>query len=491
MNKMVLDRLQLPEPILDERPELLDFYWLAWEQAFSHIMEQDGMPQSPYMDEACWPGDIWIWDTCFMSLFCKYAPGMFPGIESLNNFYAPLHDGYSSSMRIHILDNPPLFAWTELDYYKMTNDKEHLKNLLVKHQYLQKHFDWFDHVQPGTVLEHSPTVAPVCLKRVPDGYHWEGGRSGMDNTPRGRRGVHAQCERPNHPEMLWVDAIAQQGLSALYISRLAREIGEYDLAKTYEVEYDKLKTLVNTFYWNEDDGIYYDIHAGSKEHLKCKTPATYWPMLAEMCSEAQAKQLAAHVSNPNIFGGMVPWTTVARDDADFEPNYGDYWRGAVWLPTAYMGIKALEKYGYHEVADASAITLIEHMLKTYLEYSPHTIWECYSPSKYEPAKHGSKCVRPDFCGWSALGPISLFIENYLGFHEIDAQKRLVKWRKIRPGRQGIKRLKFGDVVTDIIAEGNRVSVTTNISYTLIVNGQKINVSPGVSDFELLKKEKYV
>ena len=62
MSKMIFDRLQLPEPILDERPELLDFYWLAWEQVFSHIMEQDGIPQSPYMDEAFCPDDIWIWE---------------------------------------------------------------------------------------------------------------------------------------------------------------------------------------------------------------------------------------------------------------------------------------------------------------------------------------------------------------------------------------------------------------------------------------------
>ena len=45
------------------------------------------------MDEAFCDTQIWIWDTCFMSLFCKYAQSVFPGIESLNNFYEVLHNG--------------------------------------------------------------------------------------------------------------------------------------------------------------------------------------------------------------------------------------------------------------------------------------------------------------------------------------------------------------------------------------------------------------
>ncbi len=469
----------VPEPVFDKNTGFVELYWKAMELAHDHIREKEGLPQSPYMDEAFSEQDDWIWDTCFMVQFCKYAPSLFPGIQTLQNFYAPMHAGVKSSGRIHILDNPPLFAWTELEYYKLTGDKEHLSTLLHKHQYLQKHFTWFDTVQPGYKLPHSPTAPPVCLKRVPLGYHWEGGRSGMDNTVRGRKGLKARQSRPNNPKMLWIDAIGQQGLSALSIARLARELGDDALEKKYMAEYEKLKKLVNTYYWNEDDGIYYDIHVDTKEHIKVITPASFWPMLAEMCSNKQAERMINLVKDPKLLGGKVPWVTLARNDADFNADTGNYWRGSVWLPTAYMGIKALQKYGYYQLADQNSEDILNHMLKTYRDYKPNTIWECYGPSRAEPAKHGNKIVRPDFCGWSALGPISLFIENVLGFHHIDAPKRRIDWRLYQATQHGIRNLRFGNIATDIMYNGkDEVNVRSNLPYTLTINGVARNITKG-------------
>ena len=78
-----------------------------------------------------------------------------------------------------------------------------------------------------------------------------------------------------------------------------------------------------------------------------------------------------------------------------------------------MAIKAIEKYGYHEEADAIAEKVINQQLAAYRNIEPHTIWECYSPSGNTPSTEHGRRARPEFCGWSALGPISLFIENVL------------------------------------------------------------------------------
>ena len=283
-------KTHVPHVIFKKKPGYVELYWKAWEYAYDHIKTKAGLPQPRYMDEAFSDSDNWIWDTCFMVHFTKYAPDLFPGIESLKNFYAPMHAGFKSPIAIHILDNPPLFAWSEWEHYHLTRDIQHVKKLLYDNQYLQKHFKWFDTVQPGYVLPHSPTRAAVRLRRIEHGYYWEGGRSGMDNTVRGKTSIKAKRARPNNPKMLWVDAIAQQGLSALSIAHLAREIGDSDLEKQFQDEYEKLKDIVNELYWNEEDGIYYDIHAESKKHFKVKTPASFWPMLAEMCSKEQAKK---------------------------------------------------------------------------------------------------------------------------------------------------------------------------------------------------------
>lgn len=464
----------IPSPVCESEPGLVKLYWTAWEQAHSRIKTKEGIPQSPYVDEGFSDRANWIWDTCFMVHFCRYAPSIFPGIESLDNFYAPIHDGFKSPLRICILDNPPLFAWTELEYYKLTGDDKRLKKVAEDKQWLQKHYHWFDSLSKGITLPNVSSVV-TCLRKHEDGYFWEGGRSGMDNTPRGRTGAKARKARPNNPKMLWIDAIAQQGLSALYISRIAKQMGKNEESKKWQAIYQTIKAKVNSLYWDEKDGVYYDIHADTKEHMKVMTPASFWPMLAEMCTPEQAARMVEHVKNPNKLGGKVPWVTVSRDDADFVPTNGNYWRGSVWLPTAYMGIKALEKYGYHQLASQNAYSIVKHMEATYQNVEPHTIWECYSPNEPKPAKHGRSRVRKDFCGWSALGPISLFIENILGFEDINAASKEVKWRLTRKDRHGIKGLVFGDVKADIIHENGKVMVKTNQPFCLIINGTRYDV----------------
>jgi glycogen debranching enzyme len=478
-NPKPLDRSGIPEPVFDERPEWIDFYWKAWELAWDHVVEKEGCPQSPYMDEACMPDRIWIWDTCFMVQFCKYAWELFPGIESFQNFYEPMHDGAPTSMRIHHPDNPPLFAWIEYEYFRFTGDRERLERMFREKRYPQRHFEWFENLERYQGFPYGNVA--VTIERVPDGYRWGSIQSGMDNTPRGRG---------DYDGILWVDALAQQGLAALYISRIADVLGDAETRDAFVKEYEERKALANRRYWCEEDGIYYDAMAESPgEYCRVKTPASYWPMLAEMCDAEQARRLTAHVGNASIMGGEGPWPSVSRDDPDYVPD-GRYWRGGIWLPTAYMGTKALERYDFLELADATAENLLDYMYRTYAEYEPHTIWECYAPSEPKPAK-GKKetyIVGPDFCGWSALGPISMFIENVLGFHRVDAVAKRVEWRKHRDGRHGIRRLRFGDVTADIVADGNTVDVRSSGPFTLAVNGRDFAISAGEQRLDTTAEE---
>lgn len=71
---------------------------------------------------------------------------------------------------------------------------------------------------------------------------------------------------------------------------------------------------------------------------------------------------------------------------DFNAEYGNYWRGEIWLPTVYIVTKALEKYGFYEVTDENADHLLMLMSETYQTYKPATIWGCYNPTKPEPVQ---------------------------------------------------------------------------------------------------------
>ena len=469
------DRSQVPEPIFDANPGYIELYWKAWEYAWDHVYERDDTPAPRYMDEGLNPNMAWIWDCCFMVLYCRYAPNYFPGIQTLDNFYLPLHKGFKTPLKIHHVDNPPLFAWVEHEYFKHTSDIERLKWVLLENQFLQQHYDFIKNMKRFRRMKVG--VVPTAIKRREYGYQWRATRSGMDNTPRGRR---------KYFKILWVDLLAQQGLAAENIVKIARILNRKEIEHEFEEEYNNIKQLLNKYYWNEEDGIYYDIKKNNPlEQVKVKTPASYWPMLAGMCSQEQAKKLTEHALDPKSFGGEIPWSSVSRDDKDFNSR-GKYWRGGVWLPMAYLGTKALDRYGFHEIAANNAEKLLKSMVKTFNEYEPHTIWEVYSPSEPKPAtyKFDKEVYRPNFCGWSALGPISMFIEDILGFYDVDAFKRKIKWRLYRKDRHGIKRLRCGTIIANIIFENDIVSIQTNEPFSLDINNQEFLIQKGDSKIDI-------
>lgn len=495
----------IPKPVLEQYPQYIELYKKAWSLAFDHVKDIPGMPQSPYMDEALCETQVWIWDSCFMSFFCKYAREVFPGIETLNNFYEVLYgDGHLPSIipkeeeptwthrvvgepyeiQVHIADNPPLFAWAEYENALMCGDKEYIKEMLYQKQYLQKHYEWIEglkeRVKPDGVFLKTYMIAEE------NGYHWEGGSSGMDNTPRGRKGEKANCKRPNDPDLLWVDAICQQALSAKMIAKLFALVDDKENQKLWEKRHEQKCEIINRLYWDAEDKFYYDIRCNDLSFCKVMTIASCWAMTAGACSEEQANALIAQLENPQTLGGDVPLLSLSRSDSDFNTN-GEYWRGALWLPTAYATLVGMKNYKKFSKAHEAALKIVEHMYQTYVTHEPHTIWECYSPTEPKPAFNdkGNYCKR-DFCGWSALGPISVLIEHVLGFHTIDAFQNKVEWEKPKDikGKIGIQNLRFGEIVTDIEANETHCSVSSNRPYTLAIRGKEYQIQSGENQFAL-------
>lgn len=261
--------------------------------------------------------------------------------------------------------------------------------------------------------------------------------------------------------------------------------GDTDEAFAWQKKHAEKKELINKFYWDETDGFYYDIFCKNGEFCKVQTIASYWTLTAGVATENRAKRFAEYVSDPRKFGGDVPLVSLARDDADFHNLTGNYWRGSMWLPAAYAALKGLNEYGFYKEAQEAAEKIFMRMLATFEEYEPHTVWECYSPDLKRPATQtdDEEIVRSDFCGWSALGPISVYIEFVLGFHKVDAFENSVEWYKPNvKGKIGIKNLRFGEIVTDIIADEKNYIVTTNAPYSLKINGKTFNIIKGKNEF---------
>ena len=494
---------QVPQPVYDAAPALVDLYRKAWELAARHVKVIPGMPREEYMDEAFCHTNIWIWDTCFMAMFCKYAPEFFPGRESLYNFYEVMYGdaeyppvvvppgepewatggvpaGETIRLRCHIADNPPLFAWAEYQNALFSGDGEHLRKLLLEERYLQKHYDWLENLK--TTFTAPWLVCPTRWIAHEDGYSWEGGRSGMDNSPRGRRGDHTEIHRPATGDLLWLDALAQQGFAAECIAGMFELIGEPREAAEWRRKAERKARLLHDRYWDDADGFFYDRSQEKNDFCKVPTIASYWPLLTGAADAEQARRMAEKLLDPEWFGGGVPFASLAHKDGDFHAEGGAYWRGAVWAPTAYMTVRGLLRCGFFDLARSRTLALLNDMLQVYREFEPHTIWECYSPFEPKPGRQVDNDIlcRKDFCGWSALAPIAMFIECVIGVHSVDAFARRVRWQlaPASPGRVGVKGLRFGGITADLVAERGRVEVETDRPFTLEINGRSFAVAPG-------------
>lgn len=443
-----------PEVIAPGEPALVALYNEAWREASARILTAPpGAPVSRYMDENVYDDTIWVWDSCLMACFTDYARADYPGIETLDALYVTLVEGNDSPLKVWHPDNPPLFAWAEAMHFRRHGDVERLKDVLQKRRLLQRHYAWFNEPPSGTLPPGCGVPVQLTRKEAPNGaWGWSWGvASGMDNTPRGLEAGFGG--------ILWIDAIAQQALSARCIAELLEVLGDPE-ASFYRAEFERQSRAINTFYWDEQDGFYYDVYVKDGTLCKVRTLASYWPLLAGVVPPERAERLIARLRDAAEFGGERPLNSVSRSAPGYHAQTGEYWRGAVWLPMAYVTLKALDRAGERELADSLALRVLKHQLRTFEAVEPHTIWECYAPEADRPSTEYGNPVRGDFCGWSALGPINLFLEHVIGLRDYDAATRTLTWEPPATwqGSVTIRGLEFGGVTFDLVYDGTAARV---------------------------------
>ena len=156
------------------------------------------------------------------------------------------------------------------------------------------------------------------------------------------------------------------------------------------------------------------------------------------------------------------------------------------MPTTYMTVKALDACGESALAREIARKVVFDMCETWKTVEPHTIWECYSPTEPKPSSYKEKGrVRDNFCGWSALGPISLFIEDIIGIKEANAfaNTLICDFDRDLVGRIGVEDYRFGQVVCSVLATRDEVSVRSNREFTLVFDGKRHEVVRGENNFK--------
>ena len=432
--------IPLPEPILDSMPDFVALYHAAWDIARRKV--KHGTPANgfapAFMGEA-FSNHLFQWDTCLMALFARHAPGKLPVLPALDNFYGRQHaDGFICRELVEASGedyfdkesdqsvNPPLFAWAELGLAEITGDLAHARVALPA---LVRYFDWLK-----------------ANRRAKFGMYWQSNLgSGMDNSPRDADG--------------WVDLTAQQAHAAECIAALAGRLGDVALADRFSRERRAILRVLNTRCWSDPDGLYLDTFpSGRLSHQK--TAAAFWPMLAGAPDARRAGALAAALRNERLFNRPHLFPALSADHQAYEAR-GFYWLGGVWAPTNYMIVKGLQRYGYDDFARAASDNHLRHVSAVWRDTG--TIWENYAPERVE---RGEKS-RPDFVGWSGLGPIAMLIENVIGLRQ-NALDSTITWHlREDGGRHGVIGLPFGPDRVDLIAEGGALTVTSPVAFSLV------------------------
>lgn len=442
-----IDSAHLPRPILSNHPEWLELYYKAWALAARHIRVSKA--GRSYMDAAWDPtrNYQWVWDTVFMTLYCRYAPDQYPGIQSVDNFYdLQRPDGYISMT--YDMDtgeepwpdriNPPLFAWAEWEYYQSTGDESRLARVVP---HIERLMDWVDahrRTAPHRRLIRDKLDRPA--EDVPDDFqlYWfaDAGSSGMDDSPRAPR-VHGAGQHFD-----WVDLSCQMALSFRMLSKIHAVVGNSDRADRWARRWRELGTLINRELWCERTRFYHDRMLPTN-FVPSKTVAGFWPLIAGLCPADRRDALVAHLMDEREFNRPTPVPSLSADDPNYCPR-GTYWTGGIWAPTNYMIARGMAQNGRTDVAHQVAVRYLDALARTYAAIEPHTLWECYSPEEDLPglAAYTGKRVKPDFVGWTGLGPIAMLVENIIGL-DLDVPNRRVRWSINLLEEHGVENLLVG------------------------------------------------
>ena len=458
---------KLPRPVWDSHEDALACYDKVWSLAFGNLRRpnQEAGFVSNYIDSA-FSDYLFMWDSAFILMFAKYASRVFDFQRTLDNFYSHQHkDGFicreinqNESGEQWTRDDPcstgpNVLPWSEWLYYTSTGNVDRLSRvfdpLMAYHRWLSLNRTW------------------------QDGTYWSCGNAcGMDNLPRP---LPEYDEESSHSFMSWIDACAQQYMSAEILVKMSRVLGREDETVHLASEAENLKRIINEKMWDEETGFYYDkLRDGTLRRVK--TVAPFWTMITGIAPEDRAERLVEHLENENEFKRPNRVPALSADHPYYQALFG-YWDGGVWAPTNYMILEGLEKYGYHSIARDIAVTYHSYIIEVFKKTG--TVFEYYSPEM--PYNNSGK---RDFVGWGGVGPVAILFEYVFGI-KADAQNRRIMWRVGCTDRHGIENYPLGDATVDLICEarendGTRPNINVKsdlpVSVKVIWNGGEFSIN---------------
>lgn len=383
---------------------------------------------------------VFLWGTCFITMYGRYASHVFPFSSMLDNFYGAQHRDGWIARSISILDGSTgdkgdlstsgcnMTGWAEWRNWEWSGDRARLEKvyptLLAFHRWMRENRTWKD----GT-------------------YFCNGLGCGMDNIVRFDTAKYSLYN--HHGYLSWMDVTFQAVMNARFLLKIARVLGTDEGVAELEDEIGRLTRIANEQMWDERSGIYRDL-----DRYGTRTPythnSTFWALLAGVADEAKIDALEKAAFDAKRFYAACGIATTAMNDPNFKPNGGNYAQGGCYCMLDSMVVKGFEAAGRLDTAHRLARHSVEAVAKVFADTG--YVWEMYNPSEVGPGKmsKGEHCRR--FVGFSGTVPVMLFVENVLGIRMErgeDGVAHLV-WDIRLLERHGIENL--------VLADGTRVNL---------------------------------
>lgn len=466
----------LPQPFWDKNPLAIEMYYKAWEMAFGNIKdpaEKSGFISS-YLDTA-YNGNIFMWDSNFITLFARYGTRVFPFQKTLDNFYAKQHpDGFicreiwgdSGEDCFHRYDpvstGPNLLPWSEMVYFEHFADWERLHKIFPV---LVGYYQW------------------LKLNRTwKDGSYWSSGwGTGMDNQPRLERGYNPIF---SHGHLTWLDTNLQQ----LFIGKILIDMGFYverwQEIEEIEDETKFLKNYIKTHLWDAEKAFLFDRFAdGSRSDFM--GIGAFWALWNDVLEKEEQDAFVAHLKDKQTYFRHHPVPSMPANHPKYQAE-GRYWQGGVWAPTNYMILSGLMNKGYTTLA--AELAHLHHQRVAEVYQKTGTFWEYYAPETSEPGL----LARPDFVGWTGLVPIAVLIEIIFGI-KVNALKNTLTWNVQLTDAHGLNHLPFGKegmldlkcAARNSVMQRPQIEITSNVAVRLVLTWEKrsetFEIQPGTNN----------
>jgi hypothetical protein len=260
-----------------------------------------------------------------------------------------------------LTSSAPWYAWINWEVYKITQDKGFLEEM---YESSKRFYEFY-------VSNRDKDGDGLC--------EW-GGHAILESVRDADVAVWDEVGWPANFEA--VDLNSMLVMEAKSLEQMAAALGKADEAARWKADHEQRTRLINTTFWDETTGYYYnadkadnDFSFEKADDLKRMEIIGFLPMWAGIASKEQAALLVEHLTNPDKFWRPYGVPSLAADD----PFYNDkgYWNGPVWVEWDYLIQRGLLNYGY----DAEAKELVDRVSASmiYQLKENHNLWEFYSP----------------------------------------------------------------------------------------------------------------